>query len=187
MSDSYITIVTVAKDSFGASVAVEAAPELGRKTIDWLKKEGVIAGDLTDCVLGGRGYRPGENFKKAIASGDSGFLELKINGVEMVAERRVFDSGENGLEEIRCPVCGGNNINSDWGDIIGAWQSGHDDKLRCEQCATESSITDYAFVPTWAFGDCALTFWNWPPLSSAFFNELKAFLKTGIKVVHGRR
>ena len=98
----------------------------------------------------------------------------------------VFENGENGLEEIKCPKCGANNIDSEWGEIIARWFNGQNDNLKCVQCSTESSIVDYEFKPTWAFGELGLTFWNWQRLTSTFLDDLKKLWNRDLKVIYGR-
>lgn len=181
MSDTYITIVPT-------NVTNEQVAELSRRTIDWLIEKEFISRNLTDCVLGQEtGYQPGQRYKEIIDGDDFGLLKLKTNGLEIVIERRVFENGENGLEEIRCPKCGTNNIDSNWGEIIGAWDNAQNGDLKCKKCGSIASITEYDFRPTWAFGEFGLTFWNWPKLTSTFLDDLKKLLKKEIKVVYGRR
>src|SRR5690606_21626034 len=181
MSDSYITIVPT-------NVTHGQVKELSQRTIDWLTKNEIISSNLTDCVLGQvKGYPPGTNYKSIIDGDDFGLLRLKTNGFELVTVRQVFDNGGNGLEEIKCPKCGANNIDSDWGQALEAWNSGQNGILKCGQCDNEVPITDYDFKPTWGFGEFGLTFWNWPSLTSEFFDNMKKLLGKDVKVIYGRR
>ena len=180
MSDSYITIVP-------ANVAQEQVKYLSQSVIDWLTDREIISGKLSDCVLGkSNGYPPGPNYKSIIEGDDYGLLGIRINGLEVTIKRQVFDNGGNGLEEIICPKCGTNNIDSEWGEVIAAWDSGHGDKLKCSQCDNTFSITEYDFRPTWGFGEFALTFWNWPSLTDEFLEGLKKIVDDDIKVIYGR-
>jgi hypothetical protein len=181
MSDSYITIVP-------ANVTHGQVKELAQRTIDWLTEREIISSKQSDCVLGqDTGYPPGLKYKDIIDGDDFGLLRLKTNGLEVIATKQVFDSGENGLEEINCPKCGANNIDSDWGELLGAWNSGQNDKLKCSQCDKESSIIEYNFRPGWGFGEFGLTFWNWPSLTSSFLDDLKKIVGEDIKVIYGKR
>lgn len=182
MSDYFIAIVPV-------DVARDGANDLSRKVIDWLIEKEIILGSMTDCVLGGNknlGYGPGTKYKDAV-EGDQGYLvELVTNGVQISIGRMVFDNGGNGLDKVICPVCSANNIDEDWGDATGAWYENQIGRLTCSQCGRESSITAYAFEPTWAFGEFGLTFWNWPALTDKFLEDLKQFMQKDIKIVYGR-
>jgi hypothetical protein len=180
MSDSYITIVP-------ANVTHEQVTELSRKAFDWLAEREIISKNLSDCVLGQeKGYQPGQRYNQIIEGDDFGLLGLKTNGLEIVTRRQVFENGENGLEQIKCPKCGANNIDSEWGEIIARWFNGQNDNLKCVQCSTESSIVDYEFKPTWAFGELGLTFWNWQRLTSTFLDDLKKLWNRDLKVIYGR-
>jgi hypothetical protein len=180
MSDSYITIVPT-------NVTGEQVKELSQRTIKWLTEREIISQDPTDCVLGqDSGYPPGPKYKNIIDGDNYGLLRLKTNGLQVVTVRQVFDNGDNGLEEINCPKCGGNNIDSDWGESLDAWDAGQNDKLKCSQCDNESPITDFDFKPSWGFGELGLTFWNWPSLTSEFLDDVKILLDKDIKVIYGR-
>lgn len=133
------------------------------------------------------GYPPGPRFTDVIEGDDSGLLEIKMNGLEVITERRVFDNGGNGLDEINCPKCGVNNIDSDWSEALSEWHSGLNDKLKCSQCGKESAIINYDFKPSWGFGEFGLTFWNWPRLTIKFFDELKTFIGKDVRVIYSRR
>jgi hypothetical protein len=180
MSDSYITIVPT-------SVTRGQVEGLSQLTINWLTEKQFISPNKTNCVLGQEaGYSPGPKYRDIVDGDDFRLLSLKTNGLQVVSKRQVFDNGENGLEEINCPKCGANNIDSDWGDVIGAWDSEQDDKLKCNHCDKESSFTDYNFQPTWGFGEFELTFWNWPSLTTAFLDDLKKLLNKDIRVIYGK-
>jgi hypothetical protein len=179
MSDAYITIVPT-------NVTQGQVKDLSKMTIAWLSEKGIILTNQTDCVLGETlGYPPGPKYMDAIDGDDFGLLKLRTNGLAAVTERQVFDNGENGLDEINCPKCGANNIDSDWGEAVGLWDTGKIGILRCSQCDNEASIADYDFRPDWGFGEFGLTFWNWP-LSSRFFDDLRVFVGTDIKIIYGR-
>lgn len=181
MSDSFITIVPT-------NVTRGQVGELSQRTIKWLTEKEIISRNQTDCVLGQEaGYPPGPKYKSIIDGDDFGLLQLKTNGLQLMTARQVFDNGDNGLEEINCPKCGANNIDSDWGEVIGAWDNEQSDKLKCSQCDTESSITDYEFKPNWGFGEFGLTFWNWPSLTAQFLDDFKKLLDKDVKVIYGQR
>ncbi|MGE0773390.1 MAG: hypothetical protein AB7K37_16880 [Cyclobacteriaceae bacterium] len=180
MSDTFITIVP-------KSVTSEQARILSKTTLDWLANKGIISDETTNCVPGPNGgYSPGQNYKDIINEDYPDFLKLDINGLEIINRRQVYDNGQNGLEGIICPSCGGDNIETDWGQAIASWDGGGDGNLKCSHCGNENSILDYDFNPTWGFGDLGLTFWNWPALSSTFLDDLKNFWDRDLKIIYGR-
>lgn len=180
MSDSYITIVPT-------NVTQGEVNELSQRTISWLTKREIISGNLTDCVLGQEtGYPPGPNYESIITGDDFGLPRLKTNGFAVVTGRRVFDNGGNGLEEITCPKCGGNNIDTNWGEKLEAWLVEQNDKFMCIQCNNDLPITAYDFKPAWGFGELGFTFWNWPGLTLEFLENMKKLLDKDIRVIYGK-
>jgi len=181
MSDSYLSIVPV-------DVTPSEVKQLFQKTFDWLTEKEIISPNPTDCILSGTpGYKPGSRYKDIVDGDDFGLLQRQVNGLEIVTERQVFDCGENGLDEVNCPECRANNLDSEWAEAIEAWwRSTGYHKLKCNQCGKESPIIDYEFIPTWAFGDFGLKFWNWPVLKDSFFDDLKIVMDKDVKVVYGR-
>jgi hypothetical protein len=180
MSDSFITLVPnpVKPDEVG---------NLSKKAVDWLINNKIIVPGLSDCTLGqSQGYAPGPRYREIIEGDDVGLTRIVINGLEVITERQVFDNGENGIEEINCPKCGANNIEAEWGEIVGRWDNGEDDRMKCVECAKETPITNYEFVPAFGFGEFGLTFWNWPALKEEFVLDLKNLLEKDIKVIYGR-
>ncbi len=157
------------------------------KVFDFLKRENIIQTNLTDCSLGRLGYKPAEKYKKALKNTDKKMLQLKVNGVEFITERRVFDNGANGLEKVNCPYCKTNNIENNWAEILGNWYEKQGSyKLQCFTCKRESDIFDFIFYPTWGFGYFGIVFWNWGVLSQEFISDLENITSTKIKLIEGR-
>ena len=181
MSDTYISLVSEKINSVDSKKTAE-------KIIEFLSERKIAKKNLSDCVLGSsKGYAPAENYRNAIVKSELDFSELKINGIELITERQVFENGGNVLEEVNCPNCGENNIENDWGNSLENWHSGIDtDKIKCQKCGTEKSITQFEFKPTWAFGNFGITFWNWTRLNPKFVAELEKIIGTELKIVNGK-
>jgi hypothetical protein len=181
MSDTYISLVSEKLNSADSK-------EKAEKIIDFLTEQRIVEKDLTDCVLGSsKGHAPDENYRNVLEISELDLTELKINGIELITEKQVFENGGNGLEEVNCPNCGENNIENDWGNSLGNWYSGTDsDKIKCQNCGTENSVTEFEFKPTWAFGNFGITFWNWTKLNPKFVAELEKIIGTELKSVYGK-
>jgi hypothetical protein len=180
MGDSFITLVPnpVKSDEVG---------NLSRRTTDWLIANKIILPSLSDCILGkGKGYAPGQNCKDIIEGDDFGLTGPGVNGLEVITNRRVFDNGGNGLEEMNCPHCGTNNIGLEWGEMVDGWHRGENDLMKCMGCNKATSIIDYEFVPALGFGEFGITFWNWPKFNEKFLSDLKRLLNKDIKVIYCR-
>ncbi|CAM4320316.1 hypothetical protein ZONE111904_13915 [Zobellia nedashkovskayae] len=161
--------------------------ELAEKVINFLTEKKIIKKELSDCVLGSNGHKPAENFASILEKQNEGFLDLRTNGVEVIIERKVFENGVNGLEKVNCPKCGQNQIEEDWGTALANWYEKFDsDLIKCSNCLSESSITEFNFEPNWAFGDFGLIFWNWGIFKSEFFTELEKLIGTELKIVYGK-
>lgn len=181
MSDTYITLVS-------EELSFAESKKVAEKVKTFLWEQKIIQKNLSDCVLSAsKGYAPAENYQKALAKSTLNFMNLKINGVRLITEKRVFDNGGNGLEEVNCPNCGTNNIETNWGDLLENWFSGVSfQKFKCKNCGTENLVTDFEFKPTWAFGNFGIVFWNWSTLSPNFIAELENIIGTKLKIVLGK-
>ncbi|WP_158977069.1 hypothetical protein [Cellulophaga sp. L1A9] len=180
MSDHYISIVsekTNPRDS----------QELAERIVSYLAEKKIIQKELSDCVLGSTGHKPAENFGSVLEKQYEGFLDSKVNGVEIITERRVFHNSGNGLEGVHCPNCGQNQIEEDWGNALDNWyEKLKSDLVKCSNCSSENSITKFNFEPNWGFGDFGLIFWNWGKFKSHFFTDLEKIIGMELKVVYGK-
>lgn len=180
MSDSFITIVP-------RNVDKVQVKELAIKVVDHLIEKRIINRELTDCTLGNNGHPLGDNFKDAIEGDDYGLKDIWANGLEIKTTREVFHNGGNGIDEIKCPDCSTNIIETDWGQAIDEWINESDlHKVTCPNCNAEYSITDYVFNPEWCFGYLGFTFWNWPNLKDNFIKELEQILERRVTIIYGQ-
>jgi|SRR5579863_8200149 len=71
----------------------------------------------------------------------------------VVIGREVFHNGDVGVDAVRCPLCGANQVKSDWGEAIDRWSDGDDDALlMCNACSAVSPLTRWLFEPAWDLG-----------------------------------
>lgn len=180
MSDSFISIIP-------DGVKEAEAKELADKVVDKLVQRGIIKIELTNCTLGNSGHKPGDNYNEAIKGEDFGFRDLVTNGLEIITDRQVFDNGGNGLDEITCPDCNADIIDTDWVGALEEWVNNTgQDRVTCPQCGAKHSISKYNFVPAWGFGNLGFKFWNWPDLTDDFIRNIEQLLRREVTIVYGR-
>ncbi len=165
----------------------QEAGALAERLCAWLAEEGLIEPAPADSELEqDRGHAPGPHFRKALESGqvEEGFLGLRTNRVCFPTGRRVFDAGGNGIE-LACPICGATlTPGSEWSNAVGAWYEGDDEaSFPCPFCGKVQRLTAWRGPWPWGFGCLALEFWNWPPLSARFVEEVGRRLEHRIVLV----
>jgi DNA-directed RNA polymerase subunit RPC12/RpoP len=168
--------------------ATEAEAEaLAEKVRTWLIEQRIIAPEPADCVLGDEdGYPPGEGFLQAIEDPQwAHMIKNAVNGVEFIVGRTVFHT--LGLE-LKCRACGKEfEPEDEWNDAVTAWYEGDDEvKLACPQCGHEERLVEWDGPWPWALGHLGLQFWNWPPLSPQFIQQVSQQLGHRTRVVRGK-
>jgi hypothetical protein len=158
-------------------VDVDEAESVSRDVLDRFRALGLITGRASrDCVLGGKGYRPGP----AVAGlykpmkGEYTFWKLATCGVEPVIERGFNECAMGpSCDGYHCSACGAD---------IGPFDAAFDDSasravrkwlngaarptVQCPRCGKRRPITEWECRPPLGFGNLAFRFWNWPPLDS---------------------
>jgi hypothetical protein len=93
-----------AQNIVDVDVTGDEATELGERLTAWLVDTGVIASELTDCVLGSpAGHPPGAHYAHAIGAATDP-PNLWSNGVEIGVGRTVYYTMD--LQGVTCPRCG---------------------------------------------------------------------------------
>lgn len=151
--------------------------------LEWLVARNIVEAGVSNCVLGGDGYSMAKGAEKVVKEPGDLPVELLVNGLEIITEKRVFHTGENGIDELICPACKQNLVNEDW-DFFGVWQEQQDDNITCPLCDTENSIHSFTFTPEWGFSDLCFTFWNWSELTDSFIEEFKQKLECDVNIVN---
>jgi hypothetical protein len=181
MGENFQTIVV-------PGVQQENAPRLAEAVLKFLIEREIISPERTDCTLGaGGGHPPASRFEEAVVEASSHVRRLRTNGMDVVIRREVFHNGGAGLDAVRCPMCGANQVDGDWGTAVDAWYAG-DDKapLACDACHATSPLTQWSFEPPWGFACLAFTFWNWPPLKPEFIRQVSDILQQKVLLVAGK-
>lgn len=159
--------------------SLSEAEQLAPKILEWLTDREIIESDLRDCGLGkdGLAHPPGTNYWMAIDHPNHNLLNSRINGVQIIVGRTVFDCGQGGFN-LTCPQCQNHivwtdAITSTWQNAVDGWyhESGQG-LLRCPCCDRATSVVDWHYSPAFGFGNFGLEFWNWDPLSATFLAEI---------------
>jgi hypothetical protein len=180
MGDSFQTIVI-------RGARENEAALLGEKVLTHLVKQGIVAADMTDCVLGSDlGHPPGPNYRQALAEIETyDFLGMWTNGLAIITQPNFYWSME-GEHQVFCPACGNPADIELIGDPIEEWlKDATQGMLPCPKCNTASSITVWEYDPPAAFGCPAFQFWNWPPLSQKFIHELSEICGHEVVMIEG--
>ncbi|PUZ22568.1 hypothetical protein GA0116948_109169 [Chitinophaga costaii] len=152
--------------------------------LTWLVSENIVKPELSDCVLSiDSGYAVSEGARLITAYPDQLPFDLITNGLEVITERRVFYTGENGMEECICPHCKENIAQENW-RFLNNWYKQLSDELICPLCNVGTEIHQFRFEPEWGFSDLGFTFWNWPLLKESFIASFKEKLGSDISIVY---
>lgn len=163
----------------------DIAVRMRDRVITWLVERGIIAAELTDCVLGSPegGYAPGQNYGQAVGYESAAIPRYRTNGMVIVAGRRGYWGGD--LEAVICPRCTHRESlepidegrwHTDFSAAIDQWCAGGDGLVRCVGCGMSIGLNDWDWGYPWAFSALGITFWNWDDLSETFIAELSEFL-----------
>jgi DNA-directed RNA polymerase subunit RPC12/RpoP len=138
MSDDWQTIVDV-------DATAGEARRLGESLRRWLLDEGIVSADTCPGPEG-VAFLPGPRFTRAVGLGYA--TSEGIDGVTIETGRRVFDSGENGVE-LTCASCGTTfavefQDDAAWTEAVEAWDAGADDaRFACPSCGTRRRLVEW--------------------------------------------
>jgi hypothetical protein len=157
----------------------EQAPGLAASVSAWLVAQNILSGELTDCVPAGLGHRPGRRHgiaQNALDHAHDLWTSLRINGLQIDVGRQVYFGGQAGVSDATCPNCGHLERFGDFSTSFDDWcKTGTADRA-CPACNRRSPINDWRLEPQWGIGHLQLTFWNWPPLSERFRQDVSTHL-----------
>ena len=179
-------------DLFQTIVATRVSPEhaqhLRGTILQFLISLGVVDPEISDCILGeGEGHRPGPNHSVAMAEADPYLPRLATNGV-VVEIGRVIALDPQGETVWRCAACNTASVLDEVvSQAISAWYDGDDDAaVTCSNCLSDTPLVHLASQPPMAFGNLAITFWNWPTLKTEFLRSLERTIGSSITLVYGK-
>lgn len=165
------------------------AQELASTVLEFLINQGIIEAEMKVCGLDrdGMGYPPGHNCLQVVDETEPTSFRPKVNGLQVIVERSVFDSGQGGFE-LTCPQCQTKNTNvKKWQDAVQEWYDNKGDGLlECSHCNVATPVTDWNYESTIAFGNLGFQFWNWPPLKESFVSDIAQLLAHRTSYIAGK-
>ena len=177
MSDNSISIVP--RQSSYPDKEIKAT-----EILNWLISLDIVKPTLSDCVLSSSdGYKISDGAKLVSTEPEYLPFDLGANGLEIITERQVFHTGQNGIEELICPSCKQDIANEEW-EFLSEWGDNVSNNLTCPLCNVATDIHKFKFSPEWGFSDLGFTFWNWSSLTYNFINDFKQKLGCDINVVY---
>ncbi len=177
MSDHSISIVP-------RQSAYSGKENRAKEILDWLVSLDIVKPTPSDCILSvSEGYAISSGARFVSAEQELLPFDFGVNGLEIITERQVFHTGQNGMEEIICPNCKQDIANQD-GDFLSEWGDNQSNNITCPLCNVATDIHQFKFTPAWGFSDLGFTFWNWPPFTDRFIDDFKQRLNCDIDLVH---
>jgi hypothetical protein len=155
-----------------------------KEILDWLVSLDIVKPTLSDCILSDKnGYAISDGAKNVVDDIDTLPFGLVTNGLEIITERQVFDTGEHGMEELICPNCKQNISDEEW-SFFDEWFEQENNEMTCPLCNVATNIHQFKFTPEWGFSDLGFKFWNWSELKDDFIFQFKQKLNCEISIVH---
>lgn len=157
--------------------------QIANDILNWLISNDIVKNTNSDCCLGTNGGYAISNGAKEVTD-DPDYLpfNLNINGLSITIDRTVFDTGQNGIDEIICPKCNADILEQEWS--FDDWHNEINNNMTCPVCHTSNEINSFRFMPEWGFSNLGFTFWNWPSLKDGFIQDLKQKIGTDVVVVY---
>lgn len=155
-----------------------------KEILEWLISLDIIKPTTSDCILSAsEGYAISDGAKSVSKESELLPYNLRINGLEIISERQVFHTGQNGIEELICPICNQDISNEDW-DFLNKWSDNQSNNIICPLCNVAKDIHQFKFTPKWGFSDLGFTFWNWTPFTDTFIGNFKNKLNCDVDLVY---
>jgi hypothetical protein len=163
----------------GLDATAAEAPSLAASVSARLVAQEIVSRELTDCVLVGLGRRPRVRHGKALENLDDAYgvwTTLSTNGLHIDVGRQVYHGGQSDVSDVACPHCGSIELFSDFSIALDDWCKTGTAHHKWPTRTRRSLINDWRLEPQWGVGHLQLTFWNWPPLSKRFQNDVSSYL-----------
>jgi hypothetical protein len=186
MADYYQTIVDT-------RAGLDEADHLARHVVSLLSDRGVVGASPSEEG----GYDRGPHATDISTPGTPGpaarheSIPPVYSHLQVLIGRMTHsaDLSEFKAPRALCPSCGRalDDQDGEWQAAVQAWIGGDDDSgLLCGACGRTSPVAFWATDPGFGFGNLAFRFWNWPPLSPSFLEEIGRELGHPIVLVKGK-
>ncbi|CAN5174341.1 hypothetical protein BH11BAC5_BH11BAC5_26310 [soil metagenome] len=78
-----------------------------KEILEWLVSRDIVKAELSDCVVSAQNaYAISEGAEHVIVESiNLPYHYLNADGLQIITNRQVFDTGENGIEKLICPNC----------------------------------------------------------------------------------
>ncbi|KAB8165332.1 hypothetical protein FH609_017380 [Streptomyces sp. 3MP-14] len=174
MGDYFQTVVDLDATESGARAVADAG-------LAWLVGEGIVAAELTDCVLGAPlGHAPGPRWGEAVV--EDGWKPS--DGLKVIAGRTVFNAGQGEPWWAMCPHCAvpvDLSADTAWEpfrDAIETWDDTGRAAVACSGCGRTGDLTAWAWSDNYfAFAWVGFEFWNWPEFRPDFLERFARALE----------
>lgn len=186
MADYYQTIVDT-------RAGLEEADHLARHVVELLSGRGVVAPSPSDEGGYDRGPQATDISQADLAARPPRHESIPpvYSHLQVLVGRMTHsvDLSEFRVPPAQCPACAWDLEDPDgnWQAALQLWLGGDDESgLLCAACGRESPIAAWVYDTGFGFGNLAFRFWNWPPLSAAFLDEMRRELRHPIVLVKGK-
>lgn len=150
---------------------------------DWLVNIRAIKSEKTDCILSSEfGYPIDIGARELTDEAEYLPFSLSTSGLEVITNRTIFHTGENGVDSFMCPLCNEDILADAWAFFDDYYNNGNS-MFDCPACKKKSDINDYIIEPAWGFSNLGFTFWHWPDFKENFIKEFEERLGCKVKVV----
>lgn len=186
MADYFQTVVDT-------GAGLDDADHLARHVVQLLSGRGIVAGKPSQEG----GYERGPNASDISLPGSgtptAGHEAIPpvFSHLQVLIGRLTHpdDLSESRAPRALCPSCGAvlEDPDGNWEAAVQTWIEGDDDSdLLCVACGKESRVSAWGYDSRYGFGNLAFRFWNWPPLSPLFLEEMRRELQHPIVLVKGK-
>jgi uncharacterized C2H2 Zn-finger protein len=168
----------------------DEADHLARHVVSFLSGKGIIA--PTADQEGGyrRGERALEIANAAIPPAHETIPPVHSHLQVMIGRAtHAADMSSTARPQAHCPACGSAFREQDdlWREAEQEWLAGDDEAfLDCPTCQIGGNLVEWGYGTDYGFGNLAFRFWNWPPLSADFLEEIRRELQHPIVLVKGK-
>jgi hypothetical protein len=187
-------LVTVA-DFFQTVIDTQVLPgqadHLARHVVEFLAGKGVISASPSEEGGYPRGPRALEISDPAERRIAHETIPPVYSHLQVIIGRAIHsgDMSDPRAPRASCPKCAKtfDDPDEEWSAPVQARLGGDDESSHtCPGCGAAAPVTAWGYDSGTGFGNLGFRFWNWPPLSRAFLEDLRQELGHTLAVVRGK-